>query len=104
MSKKKQHSGSTNSRSDTWSIRGVSAETRAAVKKAARRRGLTLGAWIEEELRRAATETLSQAVPATSEGQGTSEAMKAILERLEALEASQKDQAPPPSFWKRFFG
>ena len=26
------------------------------------------------------------------------------LERLEALEAGQKEQMPPPSFWKRLLG
>lgn len=104
MTNKKQKTCKTRKQSDSWTVRGVTPETRTAAKQAARRSGLTLGVWLEQEIRRAATESLQEGRVVVSEGEGTSEAMKAILERLEALEAGQKEQMPPPSFWRRFFG
>lgn len=104
MAEKKHKSSKTRSPSESWTVRGITPETRTAAKQAARRSGVTLGTWLEQEIRRAATESLQEGRVVVSEGEGTSEAMKAILERLERLETAQKEQAPPPSFWRRFFG
>ena len=104
MTNKKQKTCKTRKQSDSWTVRGVTPETRTAAKQAARRSDQTLGAWLEQEIRRAATESLQEGRVVVSEGEGASEAMKAILERLEALETAQKEHVPPPSFWRRFFG
>ena len=99
---------------DTWTVRGVSPETRAAAKKAAHRAGRTLGEWVDDTLRRAATEKLTEAPLAVRGTQDTGKVLEAVLGRLERLEAlgaasqaqSQVQSAPRPprSFWKRFLG
>lgn len=92
---------------DTWTVRGVAPETRAAAKKAANRAGKTLGEWVDDTLRRAATEKLTEGPPAVREDPGTGKVLEAVLDRLEALErASQERSAPRPprSFWRRFLG
>ena len=67
---------------DTWSVRGVSQETRAAVKVAARNAGKPVGEWLEETLRRAATEqTDGLAEPDVR----IEDALAKIVERLEAI-------------------
>jgi len=103
MTDNKQKPRKTSIASDTWTVRGVSAETRSAVKKAARRSGMTVGAWLDQEMRLAASQKLTEAVPVVQEGQDTSEAMKAILERLERLENRSAGQ-PPASWWRRWLG
>ena len=74
---------------DPWTVRGVSPETREAVKKAARRSGVTMGAWLEENLRLAATDGLKQTLPA----QRVEDQLEAISGKLDAL------QRP---FWRRW--
>ena len=39
-----------------WSVKGVEPEAREAAKIAARRAGLTIGAWLNQMIRAAATE------------------------------------------------
>jgi len=75
---------------DTWTVRGVSPETREAVKKAARRSGMTMGAWLEENLRLAATDGLKQSLPA----QRVEDQLASISGKLDAM------QRP---FWRRLF-
>ena len=92
---------------DTWTVRGVSPETRAAAKRAAQRAGKTLGEWVDDALRRAATERLTEALPAVHGGPDTAKALEAVLGRLEALERASQAQGtprPPRSFWRRFLG
>jgi len=43
-------------RSQPWSVKGIEPETRQAAKMAARRAGLTLGAWLNQVIRHAAAE------------------------------------------------
>jgi len=76
---------------DTWTVRGVTPETREAVKKAARRSGMTMGAWLEENLRLAATDGLKRTLPA----QRVEDQLSAISDKLDAM------QKP---LWRRFFG
>lgn len=64
---------------------------------------MTVGAWLDQEMRLAAAQKLTDAVPVVQEGEGNSEAMKAILERLERLENQSADQ-PSGSWWRRWFG
>lgn len=75
----------------TWTVRGVTPETRAAVKKAARKAGVPMGAWIEENLRLAATDGLKQTLPA----QRVEEQLAEISTKLDAINRP---------FWQRFLG
>jgi localization factor PodJL len=80
-----------NPTSGTWTVRGVTPETREAAKKAARRAGVPMGAWIDETLRLAATDTLKDNLPA----QRMEEQLASISNKLDAM------QRP---FWERLFG
>ena len=88
----------------------MSPETRAAAKKAAHRAGKTLGEWVDDTLRRAATEKLTEAPLAVQGAQDTGKVLEAVLGRLERLEAlgaasqAQGAPRPPRSFWRRFLG
>ena len=74
-----------------WSVKGVSPETREAVKKAARRAGQTIGEWMDENLRIAATDSLQNQPP-----------MKRLEDQLEEI-SGKLDRMHQP-FWKRIFG
>ena len=76
----------------TWTVRGVTPETREATKKAARRAGMPMGAWIDETLRLAATDTLT--------GQSTLPAHR-VEDQLAAI--SDKLDAMQKPFWSRLF-
>jgi hypothetical protein len=93
MSKENKPTGSKtkNPTNATWTLRGVTPETREAAKKAARRAGLPMGAWIDETLRLAATDTLKDNLPA-----------KRVEEQLAAI--SDKLDAMQKPLWRRFFG
>ena len=75
-----------------WQVKGVTPETRAAVKAAARKAGKTIGAWTNEALHRAATAELTgdAGLPAPR-----------IDEQLEAIERRLDDLSRP--FWRRLF-
>lgn len=75
---------------DTWTVRGVSHETRAAVKSAARKSGMTMGAWLEENLRLAATDGLKNSLPA-----------QRVEDQLQTITAKLDDLNRP--FWHRLF-
>ena len=96
----KQKGGHARKPSDTWSIRGISPETRQAAKRAARKSGQTLGVWLDEQIRLAATQKLTEGDVVVSVGGDT---MKEVLARLEALESDRKTNVPIP-FWRRWFG
>jgi len=74
----------------TWTVRGVTPETREAAKKAARRAGNPMGAWIDETLRRAATDSLKDNLPA----QRVEDQLEAITAKLDYLNRP---------FWHRIF-
>jgi hypothetical protein len=74
----------------TWTVRGVTPETREAAKKAARRAGKPMGAWIDETLRRAATDSLKDNLPA----QRVEDQLEAITAKLDYLNRP---------FWHRIF-
>lgn len=75
-----------------WQVKGVTPETRAAVKAAARRAGQTIGVWTNEALHRAATAELTDnaELPAPR-----------LDEQLEAIERRLDDLSRP--FWRRLF-
>lgn len=76
----------------SWQIKGVTFETREAVKAAARKSGMTMGEWVNKTLHDAATSTLS--------GQANLPAHR-IEDQLDALTA--KIDAMRRPFWVRIF-
>ncbi len=82
----------------TWTIKGVSDRTRAAVSEATQAEGLTLGEWIDRALTKAADEALHPKPPAATRedvAEVVREQLAPILARLEALEG-KADQAAEP--------
>jgi len=76
----------------SWQVKGVTFETREAVKSAARKSGMTMGEWVNRTLHDAATSTLS--------GQANLPAHR-IEDQLDALTA--KIDAMRRPFWARIF-
>jgi len=84
-----------------WTLKGISPETREAVKIAARKRGVTIAAWVEETCRRVATEEIKGS--ATLPGPTQDQVLTRVLElvegqaaRLAALEAAASQPPPQP--------
>lgn len=75
-----------------WQVKGVEPETREAVKQAARRKGMTIGAWVNDTLHKAAVEDIT--------GQSTLPAHR-LEEQLDAI-SSKLDTMNQP-FWRRLF-
>lgn len=77
-----------------WQVKGVSPETREAVKQAARKTGKTIGQWTNETLHREAVADITgqKDLPATLE----------LNEQLTALNAKLDDMRRP--IWQRVFG
>ena len=75
-----------------WQVKGVTPETRAAVKAAARQAGRTIGAWTNEVLHRAATAELTgdARLPVSR-----------IEEQVAAIERRLDDLSRP--LWQRLF-
>lgn len=87
-----KNSGKNSKTNSTWTVRGISPETRTAVRLAARKSGQTQGEWLEETLAKAARESASHSnVPA----QQTEIILEKIMDRLEGLEADQKPSPSP---------
>lgn len=76
----------------SWQVKGVVPETREAVKQAARRKGMTIGAWVNDTLHKAAVEDIT--------GQSTLPAHR-VEEQLEAITAKLNHLNRP--FWERLF-
>jgi localization factor PodJL len=77
----------------SWQVKGVTFETREAVKIAARKSGMTMGEWVNETLHKSATETIT--------GQSTLPAHR-VEEQLASI--SDKLDAMQRPLWRRFFG
>ena len=77
----------------SWQVKGVTFETREAVKTAARKSGKTMGEWVNETLHAAAVAAIS--------GQSNLPAHR-IEDQLDAITA-QLDELRRP-FWRRLFG
>jgi hypothetical protein len=71
---------------DTWTVRGVSPETRQATILAARRSGKKVGLFVDEVLRRAATEVLTGPAPVPAPRQ--EELLERILDRVETISSA----------------
>lgn len=86
----------------TWTIRGVNAETRNAVRLAARRTRMTQGEWVDMALMKVASEELKEpSVPALP----VEDVLSKIMDRLEVMEQRQTP-APekPKGFLARLIG
>ena len=77
----------------SWQVKGVTYETREAVKIAARKSGMTMGEWVNDTLHKSAQETIT--------GQSTLPAHR-VEEQLDAI--SGKLDALQRPFWQRLFG
>lgn len=77
----------------SWQVKGVTFETREAVKTAARKSGMTMGEWVNETLHSAAVTTIS--------GRANLPAHR-IEDQLDAITA-QLDELRRP-FWRRLLG
>lgn len=88
----KNKAKSSSTKIPSWQVKGISFETREAVKIAARKSGKTIGAWVNDTLHKAAQETIT--------GQSTLPAHK-IEDQLEAI-SSKIDHMNKP-FWERIF-
>jgi len=75
-----------------WQVKGVTFETRTAVKKAARMSGMTMGEWVNDRLHVAAVSTIS--------GKANLPAHR-IEDQLETIRAQLDDLRRP--FWQRIF-
>jgi hypothetical protein len=88
VSKRKEGSGA----NTIWTVRGVAPETRAAAAVAARRSGKSVGEWVTRAIMEAIT---SQERTAKVPAPRIEDVLSKVVERLEALEKSQR----PRGFW-----
>lgn len=82
-----------------WTLKGVSPETRTAATKAAKRAGMTLGAWVDKTLREAAVIALKANPPPAATQDQMLDALAKLTERVEKL-ADAQGQRP---HWTDFF-
>ncbi len=64
----------------TWTVRKIDAETIEKTKAAAQKSGMKIGAWVDAELKRAATRSLNSLKPA-----GLSDEFYGIAERIDLV-------------------
>lgn len=76
----------------SWQVKGVTFETREAVKAAAKKSGMTMGEWVNDRLHAAAVSTIS--------GKANLLAHR-IEDQLEAITAQLDDLRRP--FWQLIF-
>lgn len=76
----------------SWQVKGVTFETREAVKAAARKSGMTMGEWVNDRLHTAAVSTIS--------GKANLPAHR-IEDQLETITAQLDDLRRP--FWQKIF-
>jgi len=76
----------------SWQVKGVTYETREAVKIAARKSGMTMGEWVNDTLHKSAQETIT--------GQSTLPAHR-MEEQLASI--SNKLDAMQRPLWQRLF-
>jgi len=98
MSNAKKRKSSTNT---NWNVKGVKPETRAKIKAAAKKSGMTIGAYVDRVLMDAATNDLkrSKQLPVKMEDVQTQLTdMKEMITQL-----STKLEQPKETLWKRLF-
>ena len=88
----KNKSKTSSTKIPSWQVKGVTFETREAVKIAARKSGMTIGEWVNETLHKSATDVIT--------GQSTLPAHR-MEEQLASI--SDKLDAMQRPFWQRIF-
>jgi len=91
----KSRRGPSSTKIPSWQVKGVSFETREAVRAAARKSGMTIGEWVNETLHEAALAKI------TGQNQSNLPAHR-IEDQLDAITA-QLDELRRP-LWQRLFG
>ena len=81
---------SSNPKIPSWQVKGVTFETREAVKAAARKSGMTMGEWVNDRLHAAAVSTIS--------GKANLPAHR-IEDQLETIAAQLNELRRP--FWEK---
>lgn len=86
-----------------WTIKpGPSPETREACKKAARRRGMTLSAWIEQTLRQAATDDLKGGAVGPTQDDMLRQVTELLKKQEDRLDQLEQERRRP--WWRRMVG
>jgi hypothetical protein len=86
-----------------WTIKpGPTPETREACKKAARRQGLTLSAWIEQTLRQAATEDLKSGAVGPTQDEMQRQMLELMQRQDERLRSLEEERRQP--WFRRLLG
>lgn len=96
MSKTKPAKSST---AGNWNIKGIEPETRERVKKAAKRAGVTMGAYVNRVLMEASTADLKRSKTPPVKLEDIQNQMSDIADRLTQLEARGKR-----SLWDKISG
>jgi hypothetical protein len=81
----------------SWTVKGVEKETIVAAKKAAKRDGVFLGAWVNRVLRDAATDRLKDAPPPAVPQEDVMTAIATLTEKVDAMSDRR-------GFFARLFG
>ena len=81
----------------SWTVKGVEKETITAAKKAAKRDGVFLGAWVNRTLRDAATDRLMDASPPAIPQDDMMTAIATLTEKVDAMSDRR-------GFFGRLFG
>ena len=85
-----------------WSVRGVEADTRRVIEKAAERVGKTIGQYLNEDVRGFAQEQLTQTQLPTAPVD-----IQNQIDQLTRMVETLTNRMPEPgrkSFWQRLFG
>ncbi len=86
----------------TWTLKGVSEETRSAVRLSAKKAGIPMNKWVERTLDQKAREELSHSATVPAEQDHLAKAMeKALTPLVERLERLEKQPIPWWRFWNK---
>ena len=87
----------------TWSIRGVTPETRLIIEKASERSGKTIGQFVNEDIRAFAQGQLTKASHPPSSPKDIQDQINHLTQIVEGI-ANRLPEQGRKSFWKRLFG
>ena len=82
-------------KNQAWQVKGVTPETREAIKQAARKSGMTIGQWVDETLHREAVAELTGKAPQNLPMETLETQFQAINDKLDRI-----DQP----FWRKILG
>lgn len=88
-----------------WSIKGIERETRTAVRKAAKKEGTTIGAYVNRVLLEASTTRLKRKEPEPSPPAIITDMQTQLNQMREMIQqVNQKLDQPKTTIWSRVFG